>query len=513
MPKKVKAPKIKRAKTAKKKEQKFPFATLRNPEDPRDLRHADLMGFMVAATPLPPKFSVYNASIEIINQLYGSCVGASHSKEAEYEQAKEEGVKKLPMDYQWLYAMCKRFDGSPDQEGTWPRVAGQVRVDYGVLPMGVWPDNRRKTATHKEFIEIPEDLEELFATKAYPNRSNGFVSFSTVAELRHLNFTQNDPVTITIPIYENYLATDKDGVVLKPTGNQIGLHRVLVTGYDDEKRQIEIVNSWSEGFGLGGRCYYSYDLPFWDGQVSADYVEGKATSGSPVDLAMPVDKAFVIQTFGADWIDPKTGGWYYRALGLNGHPGLDLRQSDGQGKIGDPIYACDEGKVIYAANRGPALGNTIIIQHSWGTSHYNHLNAGRVAIGQVVKKRERIGDLGKTGKVTGPHLHFGITINGVSNPGFGNFVDPAPYFKSSGKIADYGVAKVANSPLQVFYVKIGTPVFSGASEIAKMPEHSLMLGKDKKTVMFVKKLSSLEAKEFIKKGFAAGSDEPNLQDV
>ena len=90
------------------------------------------------------------------------------------------------------------------------------------------------------------------------------------------------------------------------------------------------------------------------------------------------------------------------------HSGVDFRA-----KTGTPIIAANDGKVVLAKHRFLA-GNSVIIDHGEGIySCYFHLSKFKVKKGDIVKQGDVIGLAGSTGRVTGPHLHFGLRVWGV----------------------------------------------------------------------------------------------------
>jgi hypothetical protein len=84
------------------------------------------------------------------------------------------------------------------------------------------------------------------------------------------------------------------------------------------------------------------------------------------------------------------------------HYGIDIA-----GQLGNPIYAADNGVVVYAGWNDYGYGEMIVIDHGAGwQTLYAHLSQVNVGCGQEVYQGETIGLMGSTGKSTGPHLHF-----------------------------------------------------------------------------------------------------------
>lgn len=127
-----------------------------------------------------------------------------------------------------------------------------------------------------------------------------------------------------------------------------------------------------------------------------------AAFASPCAIAMPVAGEF-------------SSGFGYRGRGF--HPGVDIRAP-----YGSPIQAARDGTVVYAGQYY-AYGLIVDIQHVDGTiARYAHLSriAPGIAPGAPVPARASIGNVGRTGRTTGAHLH--VELRRDSRP-----VDPWPW--------------------------------------------------------------------------------------
>ncbi len=92
------------------------------------------------------------------------------------------------------------------------------------------------------------------------------------------------------------------------------------------------------------------------------------------------------------------------------HGGVDFRA-----RTPLPISAVNNGIVVLTADRYYA-GGTVIIDHGEGIySCYFHMSRFDVKPGDYVKRGDTLGLSGATGRITGPHLHFGIVIGGVQS--------------------------------------------------------------------------------------------------
>lgn len=122
-------------------------------------------------------------------------------------------------------------------------------------------------------------------------------------------------------------------------------------------------------------------------------------------LRAPVNFKYISSSFNPRRLHPVTGK-------VRAHRGIDYAA-----RVGTPIMSTGSGTVIKSAYN-KYNGNFVFIKHSNKyITKYLHLQKRTVRVGQRVKQGQKIGTLGSTGRVTGPHLHYEFLVNGVhKNP-------------------------------------------------------------------------------------------------
>ncbi len=117
------------------------------------------------------------------------------------------------------------------------------------------------------------------------------------------------------------------------------------------------------------------------------------------------------------------------------HKGTDMRCAEGTN-----VLAAAEGIVVLAEKQYFG-GNTVYIDHGQGVfSTYSHLSTFDVSAGQRVRRGQIIGRSGSTGRVTGPHLHFGFMVQGTA-------ADAVPLFRTPLESVG-GPSPILKSPTQ-----------------------------------------------------------------
>lgn len=122
------------------------------------------------------------------------------------------------------------------------------------------------------------------------------------------------------------------------------------------------------------------------------------------------------------------------------HKGVDFAAP-----VGTNIYATADGKVVSAGAESDGYGKKVVINHGFGyQTLFGHMSRVIVRNGQSVKRGQLIGQVGNTGKSTGPHLHYEVIKNNYA-------INPVNFFHGDLSVEEYEeFISIANSSNQSF---------------------------------------------------------------
>ena len=222
--------------------------------------------------------------------------------------------------------------------------------------------------------------------------------------------TSAEPPTATfngIPVFIASTESKWYAVVGLGLGLKPGMHNLLLSGnekpvrfqVDDKKYPTQYVNGVKQSTVDLSAADYKRHL----GEqklIKQAKNERRQLPKSGITLALPVD-ARVSGLFGRRRV--------FNSKPRSPHSGLDLAAP-----AGTPVYAPEDGKVILAGDFF-FLGKTLFIEHGQGLiTLYAHLSRIDVENGASVSNGDKIAEVGATGRVTGPHLHWSVYLNQVA---------------------------------------------------------------------------------------------------
>lgn len=144
-------------------------------------------------------------------------------------------------------------------------------------------------------------------------------------------------------------------------------------------------------------------------------------------------------------VGPPDAKGYYNAQPFtqNNHLGDDWNgKGGGNTDLGDPVYSCANGYVVFAQNLGGGWGNVVRVAHVLSLSPlrivesvYAHLDQFDVREGQALKKGEKLGTIGNAGGLYYAHLHFeirseyGMPIGGGYSNDTTGYLNPTQFIR------------------------------------------------------------------------------------
>ncbi|AJC66214.1 MULTISPECIES: murein DD-endopeptidase MepM [Dickeya] len=254
----------------------------------------------------------------------------------------------------------------------------------GALQTLTWQVSRRESRTYTRsgdiFREEIENVEGDWQNKVLTGRLDG--SFASSAQAAGLTSSEVREVIRALQWQLDFRKLRKDDSFAVLISREI---------LDGRSEQSEL-----QGVRLrtGGKNYYAFraeDGKFYDREGSG------LTRGF---LRFPTMKQFKVSSnFNPRRLNPVTGR-------IAPHRGVDFSMP-----VGTPVLAVGDGEVV-VAERDSEAGNFVALRHGRQyTTRYMHMTRLLVKPGQKVKRGDRIGLSGNTGRSTGPHLHYELWIN------------------------------------------------------------------------------------------------------
>jgi murein DD-endopeptidase MepM/ murein hydrolase activator NlpD len=219
-----------------------------------------------------------------------------------------------------------------------------------------------------------------------------------------------------------------DGQRVLVTGDAAGWNAIVgISLKTKADTTIRINVAWPNGnnetlfIPVGDKQYATQELTVKPGQVNLSAVDLARHRRESAHLSK-IRNTYSEPLLGSLTLEQPCEGTRSSSFGLrrvfngesrNPHSGMDLAAPEGA-----PVVAAAAGRVVDVGNYFFS-GNVIILDHGLGfLTLYAHLSAMNVTVGDPVQSGTRIGSVGATGRVTGPHLHFSVYLNAVP-------VDPA----------------------------------------------------------------------------------------
>jgi len=220
-------------------------------KDPEDLRDIP-MGLVLPVIPVPLSIDYTPGMTPVRNQgdestcvAFASVVGVK-----EYEDQKEYR-KLIALSPRYVYSLCKKFDGFPDEEGTYPRIAMKMLLKYGVCPESLWPYRPFQSNYHKPGAD----------QKAKTYRIKAYARLKGTAEMKR-SLMINGPFLAGVRVYESWFTkrVAKTGRIPMPKKDEeiAGGHAICIVGYHDSRKLFKFKNSWSKKWADKGYGYLPY---------------------------------------------------------------------------------------------------------------------------------------------------------------------------------------------------------------------------------------------------------------
>ncbi len=227
-------------------ERRYGLGCLKDPADRRDMPMRAVLPRVAA----PPGVDHSDRMSPVRDQgAEGTCVAFAAAVGVKEHQELAEHGKLIELSPRHLYHHCKRLDGVPEEEGTFPRVAMKVLARQGVCLEGCWPYRPYQTDS-----PCPEADRQ-----ALPFRIKAYGRLSGLEEIER-SLALNGPFLAGVEVFPEWFGDHRGRIPLpRPGSSSSGGHAVCVVGYSHGERYFKFKNSWSEDWGDRGYGYLPYE--------------------------------------------------------------------------------------------------------------------------------------------------------------------------------------------------------------------------------------------------------------
>lgn len=251
----------------------------------------------MAAVPVEPATVMYDMfMLPPRNQgSEGTCVSFAGSGLKEFYDNRQRNST----DYfspRYLYSMCKRLDGIPNEEGTYPRIAMKVMQDYGVAYESDWPYQAHQGNNPVDWELLHEHAKtQKIMTYARLRSTQDMIS----------NLVLNGPFMIGVVVTDGFYTREaiETGFInpdIVPDTNSGG-HALCVVGYDHLKDQFKVRNSWGLDYGDNG---YNWMTRGWMDQYCTD--AWSLVDDTAIDAGLVIIRPVVPDPVLPDPVEPVT---------------------------------------------------------------------------------------------------------------------------------------------------------------------------------------------------------------
>lgn len=228
---------------------KFSLGCLKDPKDSRDIP----MGLVLPVVPIPVSFDFTKLMSPVRNQgREGTCVAFASVVGVKEYQDKLEYHRLIKLSPRFLYNLCKKFDGMPFQEGTYPRIAMKVLLNHGVCHESFWPYLPNQESLPRKGAD--QDAKK-FKIKAYAR-------LKSQLEMKR-SLLINGPFIAGVGVFKSWFTKriERSGFIHLPKRNDklMGGHAICIMGYDDRLKIFKFKNSWGAKWADQGYGYLPYE--------------------------------------------------------------------------------------------------------------------------------------------------------------------------------------------------------------------------------------------------------------